>query len=1083
MKIFAFTLLVAGLSASAKGIGQEITLSLKNAPLEKVFKEIERQSPYRFVYTKEQLEISRPVTVETKGANLEDIIQTCFKDQPLSFVIENRYILVQTKNTRTQTLSTAAVPTEIRGRVINDEGDPVIGATVKIKGTDKMITTNDNGEFALSNVDLKSIIVVSGAEIRTVEVAIDDRKFFTIKVSTKIGELDQVVMMAYGQTTKRRNTGNIGKVSSEDISKQPVSNLLSALSGRIPGLQITQTSGINGAGIKVQIRGQNSIIQGSEPFYIIDGVPFAPGNSAINQIGNSTSTSGISPFNLINPADIESIEILKDADATSIYGSRGANGVILITTKKGKPGKTLINLETYSGTSTVTRTMDMLNTSQYIAMRREGFRNDGLLPTNSTAPDILTWDTTRYTDLKKLFTGGTAHTFDAQLSISGGNTNTQFLLGAGFHRETTVLPTSLADRRASARININHLTTNKNLSINFSTSYSSGINQLNTRDLTTFINLPPNIKLFDSLGNLNWKDGGVTYSSILGDYGNPLAGFKTKYKGENENLISSLQLNLKLLSTFSIKINSGYNIVHSDEISTNPSTAIDPNTSLLPFSYFANATTKQWIIEPQIEFVKVYGKGKITVMAGSTWQGNISKGTFINASNYSSDIFINSVTGAGNVSITNNFKQYRYEAFFARLNYNLKEKYLLNLTARRDGSSRFGTDKQFANFGAGAFAWVFSNEKFVKTSLPFLSFGKLRTSYGITGSDQIGDYKYLDSWTASATSYQGNTSLNPSQLFNPDYSWESNKKFETAFDAGLFKDRILFSIAYFVNNCGNQIIQYSLPIQTGFNSIGKNLDARIRNSGFEFSLNTKNISGKVNWTSSLSLSITKNKLLSFPNLASSTYSNTYVEGQPLSVRKVYQYLGLDSLGVYSFTDFNKDGKLDINDRTIFVNNDAKCYGGISNLVTFKQFQLDIFCEFRKQQGLNYLNSPLATIPGYDYRNQPVFVLNRWQRAGDNTNIQRFTSTFGSAARKAGANLSISDALYSDASFIRFKNVSLAYAFPAKWLHSLHMNYGQLYIRAQNLFTITGYKGADPENQNMYVLPLLKTIVAGISLKF
>lgn len=1068
------------LFVSLAGEAQSLHLSVQRASLATVFSQIERQCDYQFLYTEELLAQSFPVSFTVQYASLDSVLQLCFRQQPLDYTKEGKHIIVRKK------IIEKPIPTgrDVRGKIVNEQGDPLPGVLLRVKNSSFTTATDVHGEFIIPDASEMMLLIITGAELETQEIIIGKKSDLSISMKTKIGELDQVVMMAYGQTTRRVNTGNIAKITPEEISQQPVSNPLVALEGRIAGLQVTQSSGINGAGIKIQLRGQNSLIQGTEPFFIIDGVPFAPGNTALNQISNSTNTNGLSPFNLINPLDIESIEVLKDADATAIYGSRGANGVIIITTKKGKAGKASLQANLYTGSSRVTRTVDLLNTQQYLMMRNEAFKNDGILPTTSTAPDLLLWDTTRYTDLKKLFTGGTAHTSDAELSYSGGSTNTQFFIGGGFHRETTVLPTDLADQRASVHFNLSHQSSDKRASIHLTTSYSLDNNKLSTRDLTAFISLPPNIKLYDSLGNINWKDGNVFFSSALGDYGNPLAGLKTSYTGEYQNLSSSLQTAYKVTDALQLTLNLGYHAVQGDEVSINPSTSIDPSTNLLPFSNFGNSSTRQWIIEPQAEFTRHFAKNKVSVLAGSTWQANQYKSVSVNGADYPSDLLLNSIAGAGSVTATNSFRQYRYQALFARFNYTVNQKYIWNITGRRDGSSRFGSSKQFANFGAAGFAWLFSEENFSKKLFPFISFGKIRMSYGITGSDQIGDYKYLDTWTAVSTTYQGIPILNPSALYNPDYSWEVNKKFESAFDLGILKDRILFSLAYFNNHCSNQIIQYSLPIQTGFTSVGKNLDATIRNAGFEFTLNSKNIvHQKLTWSSSFNLTISRNRLLAFPGLATSTYSNTYSLGQPLSARKYYEYTGLDSNGIYQYTDVNKDGKLDINDKIIFNNTDPTFYGGLLNTLSYHQFKFDVFFEFKKQDGLNYINSLNGYVPGYDYHNQPVAVLQRWQQPGDITNVQRFTATFTSAARKAGANLPSSSAVFSDASYIRCKNISLSYRFPEKMLRSLHLSNGQVFLRAQNLFIITRYEGADPETQNMYTLPPLRTIAAGFNLNF
>ncbi|HEX7845464.1 MAG TPA: TonB-dependent receptor plug domain-containing protein, partial [Chitinophagaceae bacterium] len=334
------------LQASAKGYGQTITLSLKNAPLEKVFRAIEEQSSFHFIYTKEELAVAKRVSIVMNNALLADVLEYCFKDQPLSYSIKGPYIIVKAKRAISLTVSNV-IDNSISGRVINEEGDAIVGATVSIKGTNIATATNENGEWRIENADGNKSIVASSIGYESGEVAIG-KGSQSIVLKRIINNLYETVVIAYGKTIRRMNTGNVSKVTAAEIARQPISNPIAALQGRVPGMVITQTSGVTGSSFNIEIRGRTSLdlsLSKNDPLFIIDGVPFEPGNLPSNQLMSAVnnprqvSEGGISPFNTINPADIESVEILKDADATAIYGSRGANGVILITTKKGTVGK------------------------------------------------------------------------------------------------------------------------------------------------------------------------------------------------------------------------------------------------------------------------------------------------------------------------------------------------------------------------------------------------------------------------------------------------------------------------------------------------------------------------------------------------------------------------------------------------------------------------------------------------------------------------------------------------------------------------------------------------------------------------
>ncbi len=1091
MRINGTTLLLMAsiLQVSATTFAQKVTLSRKNAPLSEVFTQIKSQTGYDFVFTASQLKDLKPVSINVKDAELDEVLSTIFKGLPLSYTIEDKSVVVSGKKTPSflDRVAAAFSAIDVGGKVVDEKGEPIPGATVSIKGTGKAVITNTKGEFTLTSVDEKAELLITsiGYKALTLKVA---RDMGIIKMEANVSALDQVQVIGYGTTTQRLNTGNVSSVKAADIETQPVSNPLAALAGRVAGLSVTQSSGVPGAGFKVQIRGQNSLLQGSEPFYVIDGIPFVTGNTAINQLssaaGSPLSGTGMSPFNLINPSDIESIDVLKDADATAIYGSRGANGVILITTKKGKSGPVRLSFNAYSGASKVSRTMDMLNTQQYLEMRREGFKNSGVTPTTTNAPDLLLWDTSRSTDFKKLLIGGTAHTTDAQLSLSGGSINTQFTIGGGYHHETTVFPTDLGDTRGSFNLSLNHHSTDNKLNIALIANYAANKNNLTATDLSSYISSNPMLQLYTPEGKLNWAQGGKTYYSLGILNSNPLAFQYQAYTGNFNNLNSNLLIGYRIIPDLLLKVSMGYNSVNSHESSIFPGTSIDPYSFQQPYSNFANRTSQSWIIEPQAQYTKPLGAGKLDVLIGGTWQDQSSNGLTIAATNYNGDLLLNSIAAAGATESNNTYSQYRYEGVYGRINYNLQDKYIVNISGRRDGSSRFGSQSRFSNFAAAGAAWIFSEEKFIKNRFGrLISFGKLRASYGLTGNDQIGDYRYLDTWTPASDTYQSVSILNPTSLYNSSFQWEKNNKTELALDLGFLSDRILLSAAFFRSLSDNQLVDYTLPTQTGFTSILENLNATIVNKGWEFQLSSKNISSNAfTWNSAFNLTVSKNKLLSFPGLESSTYAGTYIIGQSVSSKLLYTYLGVDpQTGVYQFQDVNKDGKYNQEDRNALVSTDPEFYGGFQNSVRYKNFSLDIFFEFKKQNGVNYLANVAGSVPGYKYYNQPVVVLSRWQNPGDVATIQKFTSAGGAALSASNLYLRGSNAIYSDASYIRLKNTALSYTIPQTLLKKLRLVNCRVYLQGQNLFTITKYIGADPENQSIFVLPPLKTVTAGIQL--
>jgi len=1061
---------------------KKVTLIGQNLTIKSALKTLRQQTGIRFQYDDGILDGQKRRSPNFRDESLSVVLDFIFEGTGIIWKISENAILLKKEEVSAPAPAADNSPRadrqtfeEVRGTVKDAAGDGIAGATVQVKGTTKGTTTDMDGHFTLSEIQRGSVLIIStlGYETRQVELKAPS---ILIGLNLDIRKLDETVIIAYGTTTKRYNTGSVSTVKSSDIEKQPISNPLQALQGRVPGMIITQNTGAPGGGFNVRIRGQNSLRpEGNNPLFIVDGVPYTA--NLLNNLGFTVVGNG-SPLNYINPADIESIDILKDADATAIYGSRGANGVVLITTKKGKEGKVKVDLNIYKGIGKVTRKIDLLNKDQYLAMRHEAFRNDNAIPDASTAPDLLVWDTTRYTDWQKLLIGGTAEYTDVQASVSGGTENTQYLIGSGFHKETTVFPGDFADQRGSVHFNINSRSANQKFKVSLSGNYSADRNHISNYDFTSSILEAPNApEIYNSDGTLNWANS--TW------YSNPMSRLLQVYKNRTNNLVSSALVGYEFIPGLELKVSLGYTNMQVKELTTTPIASFDPAWGITTgSSEFTNNTISSWIVEPQIMYRRNLGKGILTGLVGTTIQQNRNEGQMLRADGITDDALLESIKAASTITVNSETNiRYKYNAIFGRLNYNWDGKYLVNLTARRDGSSRFGPGKQFANFGALGLAWIFSEENFIKRSLPFISFGKLRGSYGTTGNDQITDYGFLGLYNPTQFPYQGSQGLYPNNLFNADFAWEINRKLEGGIELGFVKDRILLNASYFRNRSSNQLVGLSLPPSTGFNTILSNLPAVIQNTGWEFLLEGRIIHTKdFSWTSSANLTIPSNKLVAYPGLESSAYNYLYIVGESVYIQRMYRSLGVDpQTGQYQFADSKGNPTInpDYNtDRTAIINTAPKYYGGFQNSFQFKGFQLNFLIQFVKQTGRSYR---MGSYPGSMGINQPTTVLERWQRPGVETRIQRFDPNY--TLYQSFDYASTSDLAYSDASFIRMKNLSLSYQVPEKCRQKLHMQNIRLYVQGQNLFTITNYIGMDPENQSFKNLPPLRVITAGIQLTF
>lgn len=1044
--------------------------------VDQVFDLIMEQTDYNFIYQVDLFKDKPKVHLKKGKIKVDKLLERSLSNSAVTLdVTDSNTIVIQP----TTVLRGEQQDFRVNGRVTDAEGIPLPGATVRIKGMNRGVATDFDGNYTITVPGEESMLVFTSIGYQMEEVVVGNQRTINVQLAESVSELDEVVVNAgYYKVSDREKTGSISKISAEAIERQPITNVIGTMQGQMAGVNIVQESGIAGGGFRVNIRGVNSLREdANQPLYLIDGVPYSSDPISDQQTSSSIPGDG-NPLASINPNDIESIEVLKDADATAIYGSRGANGVVLITTKRGEVGKPTFTMNTTHGFGQVTRMMDLMDTEQYLAMRREAFANDGITEYPLSAYDVNgTWDQSRFTDWQEELYGGTSEIHTWQLSARGGSESTTFLVSGNYRTESSVFPGDFVYRKGGAHVSFSHAPVDGRFQLEFSGSYTVQDNDLPWTDFVTISRqLAPNAPaLYDENGDLNWENG---------TWQNPLGNLESKSLALTNDLITNMVLSYKLGSNVVVKSNFGFTDLQNEDSRSLPTTMYNPSynlTSQYSSIYQNSFQRRSWIVEPQVHWNLEIGKSKINLIGGVTFQQQKSKKLLTYASGFNSNSLLYDLASASSVLVRDNARiDYNYQAFFGRLNYSLFDKYFLNLTARRDGSSRFGPGRQFANFGAVGGAWLFHKEPFVEKNLPFLSFGKLRASYGTTGSDQIGDYQYLDTYTSSGIRYGGASGLYPERLYNDEFGWETNRKFETALELGLFKDRVFLTTAFYLNRSSNQLVGFPLPGTTGFTSIQDNLDATVENKGFEATLRTINVKGKnFSWTTDVNLTLAGNKLVSFPGLEYSSYRQDYVIGEPTTVRKLFRFTGVDpETGLYQFEDVNNDGAITYeDDRETVKDVHPEFFGGLHNQIGFKGLQLNFLLQFVKQENFNFANTHRFT--GF-LLNQPVDYVDSWHQVGDNAPYQRFTSGANQQARQASEFFSLSDGAVSDASFIRLKTLSLSYDLPKDVLKHLGC---RLSLQAQNLFTISSYKGADPEFTLGGTLPPMRIFSAGIQLTF
>jgi TonB-linked SusC/RagA family outer membrane protein len=1003
----------------------------------------------------------------------------------------------------------------VTGTVRSAENETMPGVTVAEKGRNNFTSTDVKGEFKLKLINPQAVIRFTAAGAEAVEITYSGQTNLDVVLKPRVNSLDEVQVIAYGTSTQRNSVGSITKVSGRELMEQPITNPLAGLEGRVPGMTVVQSSGVPGASVSVQIRGQNTVNADpahnifaplDQPLIIVDGVPYAPQNGNVNQFPSAAAPGigpynnnygGMSPFNGLNPADIENIEVLRDADATAIYGSRGGNGVILITTKRGKAGRATVNVNLNDGESVIGHTIQMMNTGQYIQMRKQAFASDGLVPNNTPfdpayAPDLTVFDTTRNTDWKKYFLGNTAHNLNLNAAIAGGSAESQYRLASGFNRDTYIFPGDYADSRVTFSASLHHNSENKRFTLDFTANY--GYEKNNSPGdpalLSAYTLAPDYPALLDKAGNLVWNYNGVPldgYSAQL----NPAGYLKELYSIQNVSLNSNLVLSYRLVNGLVFRTSFGYSTYNSQEYYGDPLAAQDPEFAPQSTARFGNNDFMTWLIEPQLEYRLSLKNTDIDVLVGNTMEKKSNSILETDGIGYSNDDLIHSISGSSSQYATDQFYDYKYIAFFGRLNIKYYRKYILSITGNHDGSSRFGPTRQFGNFGSAGAGWLFNEEDFIKNNLPFLSYGKLRGNYGTIGNDQAANYQFLPRWAPSTYAYGGTIGYVPQNLYNPDFTWASTKKLEFGIELGFLKDRILFSATWYRSRTGDQLISYNLPSQTGFGNVLENENALLQNTGLEFVMQAAIFkTAKFTWNSMLNMTIPRNKLLAFPGLATSSYAETYQVGKPISEVYGFKYAGVNPADGY-FQFYGANGQLtekpvtpqggSFNDFVPISKGYPDFYGGWQNNFRYGNLQLDIFLQYTWQTGQNYLGQIYSFVPGLQY-NQPVALLNAWKTPGQTSPYQVLSSQQGQTLNSA-QDFRQSSGAYSDASYIRVKTIAFSYTLPGTLLKKLSVQNIKVYVSAQNLFTITGYKGNDPESQNFYGVPPLKTISCGIQTNF
>jgi len=982
--------------------------------------------------------------------------------------------------------------TLLEGAVVSPQMDPIPGATVMNNLIRKGAITNSNGVFHLQVAGFYTPATVSSVGYRTDTVLLNNRVFqMIVLLEAEAHGLDSAEVIAYGTTTKRLNVGASCATTGINSIRAPDGNIQDALKARVPGLFIADVNGVSGSAKSVTIGGTHSLQQNNDPLYVVDGVPLAR-DGFINPIssGNAQGTSGASALNFIAPDNIAGITILKDAAATSIYGSRASNGVVLITLKTGRPGPLRLSFDVSSGMQEAVRTSPLLSTAQFLALRKAAVSNDGGQDSSSTVPEAWYWDPHRQTDYKKLTTGRKALLYNAGLQAAWGSSRSAFFLSGQAHRESTVFPGPTSDERRSIYGHWRGRSDNSRFKWVLSGIYSSEESHLPSEDYSAYQWLAPNAPPFkDQLGQVQWGQQPLPFVNIPALENND-------YKGRTHTFIGHLQLSYRLGRQWTIEENLGYNNIRIAEDSYLRWSGQDPNNTEGGVMTSANNRYAHSMSETIGRWSGRVGPGALEALGGIDYQWrkvNISSVL----SYYPDDSSLNTGAGGTSLAVISDSIPYRYSSLFSRISYNIAGKYLLMSSWRQDKSEVLGSKEPVGNFWTIGGAWVFSRERFLAGSR-ILSYGKLRGSWGTTGNEPREDVVLNEvnvlPLLRQFPSPGGQQLKVPA---HPPLYWELNYREELAVELGFLQDRLLLTAAVNRAWTANQVINAvpgdpsQLP---GLLTSKRGID--IENRAFEFGLQADRIQiGKLGISSSFGLTAPRNRIRRWPGLEATPYDKTdgkkYVEGRSVTVREDYHYTGVDPLtGLYTFRTVNPKGLPDSNsekapDRGL----DPAWYLGWSQRFSFGNWELEWLFDFRRQRGINPLialdqqNAPGARDSLLQLSNGPVEWLDHWRKPGDKASQQRLTAGGDPAAMARRAVYDQSDAWSIDASYLRLRNVTLSYRLPVATAKRWGLKECRISISGQNLWTLTHFPVTDPETQYPNILPPMRIIVAGIHVAF
>ncbi|WP_454880598.1 SusC/RagA family TonB-linked outer membrane protein [Sphingobacterium detergens] len=971
--------------------------------------------------------------------------------------------------------------------------EPIEGVTIQLEAVTHSVKTDQKGKFQfVTGQKLPFTLILTFVGYQKKRIIVNTSPTI-IELVPSSEDLEEVVVVGYGTQKRRDLTGAVASLP-ENLLRQPVSSLDQTLKGGISGVQVTQTSGQPGGGVSIRIRGGASIQGGNEPLYVIDGFP------VYNQTESTGVGSGtpVNPLASINPADIESIEVLKDAAATAIYGSRGANGVILVTTKKGKAGHVQLNYDGSIGVQRVLKNIDVLNAHDFAILR-----NEALYDAN---PSLGPYQYRKQAEIDQLVEGTnwqkeafrTGNIQNHQLALSGGAEKVQYFLGANYFDQQGVIANT-DFKRLGFRSNINanpfdRLQVGANLSINKTNAQIAPTGIVNA-----LLIMPPTATIYEPNGAYTQRN---PFENI---FANPIATLKETTNTSNGlRILGTSFAQYRILEGLQAKVLFGVDLNSRDDKFYLPSYIYEGSGSKGEAS-LGNLDGTSWLNENTLTYTGAIGQHNFNALLGFTQQENKNEVFRAGAQNFVTDDLLFNSLQSGSTITRPSSDSYNWvlHSYLARVNYNYANKYYASASIRRDGSSRFGADNKWGNFPSLAFSWRVVNEPFFKQTFPGISDFKIRTSFGTTGNQEIGQYQSLSTLYSLNYLFGNNvvTGFASQRVPNKNLGWETTFQYDAGFDLAVLNNRLQFTIDYYYKKTKDLLLNVEIPWTSGYATSLQNFGS-VSNKGLEFGLKSKNLQGNLSWNTDLNISFNRNKVLTIGDGAVSYISGNYIikVGEPLGTFYGTVTDGILQLGEESskgaltgnanpkagdrlYKDINGDGQFTTaNDRTLIGNAQPDFIFGISNTFSYKGFDLSFLIQGTVGNDLLNINRQnLEMFTGQ--QNASIDALDRWTTVNPSQLYPR--------AKLDPAPI-FSDQFVESGSFARLKSLQFGYSFPKEWLKNAHITNLNLYLAAQNLLTWTSYKGFDPEvtsgsnvqiGTDAGIYPAAKSVSLGVSLTF